>query len=73
VNMKIVLLFAGNVIFNTVGNIMMKHGMNVIKNTQINTFRAIVFNLILNPMLIIGTVSYMLSLVFYIFDCEIVI
>jgi len=66
-NLKIVLLFAGNVAFNAVGNIMMKHGMNAVKGIPLNTFKAIVFNLILNPLLIIGVCSYVLSLVFYIF------
>jgi multidrug transporter EmrE-like cation transporter len=66
-NLKIVLLFAGNVAFNAVGNIMMKQGMNTVKNIPLNTFRAIVFNLILNPLLIMGAFSYILSLVFYIF------
>jgi multidrug transporter EmrE-like cation transporter len=67
VNLKIVLLFAGNVMFNAVGNIMMKRGMNAVKDTPLNTFRAIVSNLALNPLLIIGAFSYVLSLVFYIF------
>jgi len=66
-NLKIVLLFAGNVTFNAIGNIMMKHSMNNVKDVPLNTFRAILSNLILNPILIIGTVCYVLSLVFYIF------
>jgi multidrug transporter EmrE-like cation transporter len=66
-NLKIVLLFAGNVSFNAIGNIMMKRGMNAVKDIPLNTFRAVVFNLILNPLLIIGACSYVLSLVFYIF------
>jgi len=66
-NLKIILLFVGNVAFNAVGNIMMKQGMNTVKDIPLNTFRAIVFNLILNPLLIIGVFSYVLSLVFYIF------
>jgi multidrug transporter EmrE-like cation transporter len=66
-NLKIVLLFAGNVTFNATGNIMMKHGMNALKDIQLNTLRAILSNLILNPLLIIGVFSYVLSLVFYIF------
>jgi len=66
-NYKIVLLFAGNVAFNAFGNIMMKYGMNAVKDIPLNTFRSIVYNLILNPLLIIGVISYVLSLVFYIF------
>ena len=66
-NLKIILLFAGNVSFNAIGNIMMKRGMNAVKDIPLNTFRAIVFNLVLNPLLIIGACSYVLSLVFYIF------
>jgi len=66
-NLKIVLLFTGNVTFNAVGNIMMKYGINNVKDIPLNTFKAIVFNLILNPLLIIGACSYVLSLVFYIF------
>ena len=66
-NFKIILLFAGNVTFNAAGNIMMKRGMNSVKDIPLNTFRAIVFNLILNPLLIIGAFSYVLSLGFYIF------
>jgi len=66
-NLRIVLLFAGNVAFNAIGNIMMKQGMNTVKNIPLNTFRAIVFNLILNPLLIIGACSYVLSLALYIF------
>jgi Membrane transporters of cations and cationic drugs len=67
VNLKIIMLFAGNVVFNAVGNTMMKHGMNAVKGIPLNSFRAIVFNLVLNPLLIIGVFSYVLSLVFYIF------
>jgi len=67
VNLKIVLLFAGNVAFNAVGNIMMKYGMNTVKDAPLSTFRAVVSNLILNPLLIIGAFSYVLSLVFYVF------
>jgi len=67
VNLKIVLLFAGNVAFNAVGNIMMKRGMNTIKDVPLNTFKVILSNLILNPLLIIGAGCYVLSLVFYIF------
>jgi multidrug transporter EmrE-like cation transporter len=66
-NLKIVLLFAGNVAFNVAGNIMMKYGMNAVKNVPLNTFKAVLSSLILNPLLIIGVCSYVLSLVFYIF------
>ena len=66
-NLKIVLLFAGNVTFNAVGNIMMKRGMNSVKDISLNTFRAIVSHLVLNPLLIIGAFSYVLSLAFYVF------
>jgi len=66
-NLKIVLLFAGNVGFNAVGNIMMKQGMNSVKDIPLNTFRSVLSSLILNPLLIIGAGSYVLSLAFYIF------
>ena len=66
-NLRIVLLFAGNVSFNAIGNVMMKRGMNTVKDIPLNTFRIVFFNLVLNPLLIIGACSYVLSLVFYIF------
>jgi hypothetical protein len=46
---------------------MMKRGMNAVNDIPLNTFRAVVSNLILNPLLIFGTCCYVLSLVFYIF------
>jgi multidrug transporter EmrE-like cation transporter len=67
VNLKIVLLFVGNVVFNAAGNIMMKRGMNAVKDVPLNRFNAILSNLILNPLLIISAGCYVLSLIFYIF------
>jgi len=66
-NLNIVLLFAGNVAFNAIGNILMKQGMNKVKDIPLNTFRTIVSHLILNPFLFIGAFCYVLSLMFYIF------
>ena len=66
-NLRIVLLLAGNVVFNAAGNVMMKLGMNKVKDVQLNTLRAIVSNLVLNPMLVLGVVCYVLSLAFYVF------
>jgi len=66
-NIKIVLLFTGNAAFNAVGNIMMKRGMNAVKDIPLNSFGNILSNLILNPLLITGIAGYVLSLAFYIF------
>jgi len=66
-NLRILALLIGNVVFNAGGNIMMKMGMNNIKGVSLNTGKDIISQLILNPLLILGAGSYVLSLVFYIF------
>ena len=64
---KIVLLLAGNILFNSAGNILMKVGMERTQGKDLSGISGIFNNLVLNPALVIGAFAYVGSLAFYIF------
>jgi len=64
---RIILFFFGNIIFNSVGNVLMKVGMKKINDINFLSISGIINGVILNPALIAGIFSYIISLAFYIF------
>jgi multidrug transporter EmrE-like cation transporter len=64
---SIVLLFAGNVLFNVVANLLIKTGMKRAGYFDLATLQGIIKGLFLNGMLIGGGVMHVISLVFYMF------
>lgn len=65
--MKITILFLLNIVFNTLGNLLIKQAMIKVKDIELNTIYIIITKVIFNPTLIIGCIFYGLSLLVYSF------
>jgi multidrug transporter EmrE-like cation transporter len=63
----VVLLFAGNVLFNAAANLLMKTGMKRAGYFDLATLQGIIKGLFLNSALIGGGAAYAVSLGFYMF------
>jgi multidrug transporter EmrE-like cation transporter len=64
---SIVLLFAGNVLFNAAANLLMKTGMKRAGHFDLASLQGVINGLFLNGALIGGGIAYVISLGFYMF------
>lgn len=66
-NLTIIVLICLNVVFNATANILIKTAMNKLAGVKLNSLTVIFSQLILNPVFILGCVSFGMSLLFYSF------
>jgi multidrug transporter EmrE-like cation transporter len=64
---SIILLFAGNVVFNATANLLMKVGMRRAGEFELATLKGLAAGILLNPLLIGGMAAYVTSLGFFMF------